>query len=128
MLVTGRVNGQTAVLRLTRDGKLDSSYGTNGLAKITIGSGSSPRDIAVNGTTALVVGNATIGGHKQGFATQITEFGYRDRSFSGDGIRRIGKPGTHVTAVDTADAGRWLVGLRTTATGPASPSSAPPAT
>jgi hypothetical protein len=109
VLVTGRVDGQTAVLRLTRDGHIDTTYGSNGLATITIGSGGSPRDIAVHGSTALVVGNATINGHQQGFATQITGYGYRDRTFSGDGIRLVGKPGTHVTAVDKADAGRWLV-------------------
>jgi hypothetical protein len=109
VLVTGRLDGQTAVLRLTRDGQIDTTYGSNGLATVNVGSGSSPRDIAVHGTTALVVGNATTDGHHQGFATQITGSGYRDRTFSGDGIRLIGKPGTHVTAVDTADAGRWLV-------------------
>ena len=109
VLVTGRLDGQTAVLRLTRDGHIDQSYGTNGLATVNLGSGSSPRDIAVHGTTALVVGNATINGHQQGFATQITGYGYRDRTFSSDGTRLVGKPGTHVTAVDKADAGRWLV-------------------
>jgi hypothetical protein len=108
VLVTGRVDGQTAVVRLTPNG-LDHSYGTNGVARVTIGTGSSPRDIAVHGTTALVVGNATVSGKKQGFATQITGHGYRDRAFSGDGIRLIGKPRTHVTAADKADAGRWLI-------------------
>jgi hypothetical protein len=94
---------------LTRDGHIDTSYGTNGLARVTIGTGSSPRDIAVHGTTAVVVGNTTINGHKQGFATQITGYGYRDRAFSGDGIRLIGKRGSYVSEVQPADAGRWLI-------------------
>lgn len=110
VLVLGRLDGQTAVLRLTRDGHIDHSYGTNGLATVSVGSGSSPRDITVHGTNALVVGNATTNGTKQGFAAKITGYGFRDHTFSGDGIRRIGKPGTFATAVDTADAGRWLVG------------------
>jgi hypothetical protein len=109
VLVTGRIDGQTGVLRLTRDGRIDTSYGTNGLARVTIGSGSSPRDIAVHGTTAMIVGNATVNGHQQGFATQITGYGYRDRSFSGDGIRLIGKPGSHVSEARPAEAGRWVI-------------------
>jgi hypothetical protein len=109
VLVTGRVDGQTAVLRLTRDGQIDTTYGNNGLATVNVGSSSSPRDIAVQGTTALVVGNTTINGHKQGFATQITGYGYRDRTFSGDGIRLIGKRGSYVSEVQRADGGRWLI-------------------
>lgn len=109
VLVTGRVHGQTAIVRLTRDGHIDRSYGTNGVATIGVGSVSSPRDIAVHGSTALVVGNTTNSRTHQGFAAQITPYGYRDRRFDDDGVRLIGQPLSHAAAVATAETGRWLV-------------------
>ena len=109
VLVTGRVNGQTAIVRLTRDGHIDRSYGTNGVATIGVGSVSSPRDIAVHGSTALVVGNTTTGRTHQGFVAQVTPYGYRDRTFDKDGIRLIGQPRSHATSVAPAETGRWLI-------------------
>ena len=109
VLIAGRIGGRAAVVRLTRDGRIDSGYGHNGVASIPIGSGSSSRDIAVRGSAALVVGNARVKGHEQGFSAKLKPSGLLDRNFSFDGVRFIGRPGSFVPAVERAEAGRWLI-------------------
>jgi hypothetical protein len=113
VLVTGRIDGQVGVMRLTRQGRIDTSYGSHGLSRIATGAGSNPTDIAMQGTSAMVVGSARFGYGKQAFAAKLTENGVRDTSFSQDGIRRIGQPHSTAAAVALAEAGRWLVAYQT---------------
>ena len=110
-----------AVVRLTRSGRLDNSFGADGLRPIDFHSEEEAlkRDVATDVALTrdgriLVVGDTQTPENLDAMgAARLLEDGTLDASFSGDGRRRIflGLSGVHAeTVLPTADGGAVIAG------------------
>lgn len=107
---------RAVAIRVTSDGSLDPSFGTDGIASAGFGGGSSAEAIAVEPSGAvLLAGAATVLGSRQFALARLDSHGNPDPSLGGDGRMTLDPPGPAAkvaAAVAVDGSGRLLLAGR----------------
>ncbi|MCW2962556.1 MAG: hypothetical protein JWM90_2943 [Thermoleophilia bacterium] len=125
MIESGPGTWSTVVLQLSKDGELDTYFGTDGIATIAagiVGTNDAPLRAKLDSAGRLVVTGYTADGnwayagttYRDGYVARLTREGRLDTTFNGTGIRIISyNPTDYAYAVAIDPGGDLLVGVRT---------------